>query len=183
MPKVSVIIPVYKAEVFIEKCCRTLFNQTLEDIEYVFVNDCSPDDSIQIIQRTLSEFPHRNSQVKIYSNPENLGVKKTREKGIALATGEYLIHCDSDDWIDLNMYETMYHTAKKDNADLVICGYTIEYRNKQTKVDYPVPFEKNDNLNIELSPIYGSLCNKLAKRSMIKEKNIHFLMILIWVKI
>ena len=74
MPAVSVIIPGYKVERYIERCARSLFSQTLEDIEYIFVNDCSPDRSVEILEKVLEDFPQRKTQVKIISNPENRGV-------------------------------------------------------------------------------------------------------------
>lgn len=122
MPAVSVIIPVYKVERYIERCARSLFSQTLEDIEYIFVNDCSPDRSVEILEKVLEDFPQRKSQVKIISNPENRGVSYTRMKGAENATGDYVIHCDSDDWPDPEMYAKMYSKAVSENLDMVICG-------------------------------------------------------------
>lgn len=122
-PKVSVVIPVYKVEPYIEKCVRTLFAQTLDSLEYIFVDDCSPDNSITVMQRVLEEFPNRKDQVKVIRHNPNEGVAKTRQDGIDAATGEYIIHCDPDDWVELDMYESMYNKAKETNADLVICDY------------------------------------------------------------
>lgn len=111
-PKVSVIIPVYGVERYIEQCARSLFSQTMRDgIEYIFVDDCSPDKSIEILEDILREYPHREPQVKIIRHTENQGIGGTRRTGVKNATGEYIIHCDSDDWVEPDMYEMLYGKA------------------------------------------------------------------------
>ena len=82
MPKVSVIIAVYGAEKYIEKCARSLFEQTLNDIEYIFVDDCTPDKSMDILISVLSDYPNRKNQVKIIHNETNLKQGRTRAVGI-----------------------------------------------------------------------------------------------------
>ena len=123
MPKVSVYIPVYKAGPFMEKCCRTLFEQTLTDLEYVFVDDCTPDDSMEILKQVLDQYPHRKNGVKILRNETNLGVAKTIKKAIEACTGEYLIRCDPDDYVATDLYEKMLQKAQMENADVVVCDY------------------------------------------------------------
>ena len=124
-PSVSVIILVYKVEKFIEQCARCLFEQTLEDIEYIFVDDCSPDASIEILNRVLEDYPARRSQVKILHNEVNRGQAFSRDRGVSAATGEYIIHCDSDDYPSKNLYETLLSKARETGADIVICDYNI----------------------------------------------------------
>ncbi len=126
MPKVSVIIPVYGVEKYIERCAHTLFQQTLDDIEYIFIDDCSPDNSIPVLKRILAEYPNRTNQVVIHRMQKNSGQAKVREWGMKNASGDYIIHCDSDDWIDLNMYEEMYTLAIDSESDIVYCDYIIE---------------------------------------------------------
>lgn len=122
MPKVSVVIPVYNVEPYIERCARSLFEQTLDDIEYIFVNDCTPDRSMEILESVLSQYPHRQSQVTIINNAENLKQAGARTVGMKAATGDYMIHCDPDDWVERDMYETMYQKAVETDADIVTCG-------------------------------------------------------------
>ena len=105
MPKVSVIVPVYNAGLYIERCSRSLFAQSLDDMEFIFVDDCSTDNGIEIVERVLDDFPSRKSQVRFLKNEHNLGQAGTRARGIKMATGDYVIHCDSDDWVEPNMYE------------------------------------------------------------------------------
>lgn len=119
--KVSVVIPVYKVEKYIERCVRSLFEQTLDSIEYIFVDDCSPDNSIAVMEKVLAEYPHRKDQVKIIRHEVNQGVGAARKHGVAACTGDYVIHCDSDDWVDLNFYEMLFAKATAYDADLVYC--------------------------------------------------------------
>ncbi len=125
MPKVSVIVPVYGVEKYIERCARSLFEQTLDDIEFLFIDDCSLDKSVEILKRVLEEYPQRMHQVKIHRMEQNSGQAKVREWGMRNATGEYVIHCDSDDWVSIHMYEDMYNKAVKNGADVVVCDFAL----------------------------------------------------------
>jgi len=126
MPAVSVIIPVYGVEKYIERCARSLFEQTLEDLEYIFVDDCSFDDSITVLKKVIEDYPLRKSQIKILTMPFNSGIAAARRKGIENSTGDYLIHCDSDDWVECDMYERLLNKAKEDSSDIVVCDYFEE---------------------------------------------------------
>jgi len=95
--QVSVIILVYNAEVYIERCARSLFEQTLSEIEYIFVDDCSSDTSMKILEEVLNQYPLRKSQVKIIHNEHNMKQAYSRTVAMLNATGDFLIHCDSDD--------------------------------------------------------------------------------------
>lgn len=125
MPKVTVIIPVYGVEAHIERCARSLFEQTLDDLEYIFVNDCTKDKSIEILKRVLEDYPNRKDSVKIIDNSRNLGLPRTRLAGLKAATGNYVAHCDSDDWVDTSLYESMYSKAIADDADFVVCDFVV----------------------------------------------------------
>lgn len=127
MAKVSVIIPVYGVEKYIENCSKQLFEQTLDDIEFLFVDDCTPDNSINVLKKVLDNYPYRKHQVRIHRMEHNSGQAKVREWGMRNATGDYLIHCDSDDSPDSQQYETMYYTALREAADLVFCDFTKVY--------------------------------------------------------
>ena len=125
MPKVSIVIPVYGVEKYIERCARSLFEQTLDDIEYLFIDDCTPDKSIEILSRVLDEYPQRKNQVIIHRMEKNSGQAAVRKWGMLNATGDYVIHCDSDDWVDVTMYEKMYNKAIEEDADVVVCDYVV----------------------------------------------------------
>ena len=127
MPKVSVIIPIYGVEKYIERCARSLFEQTLDSIEFIFVDDCTPDHSIEILKSIIEEyrlrFEEKNYTVRIERMPTNSGLANVRRHGIQLATGDYIAHCDSDDWVDTDMYRAMYEKAIEDQADMVVSDY------------------------------------------------------------
>ena len=123
MPKVSVIIPIFGVEKYIERCARSLFEQTLDDIEYLFVDDCSPDDSVNILMKVLEDYPNRKNQVVLHHMAKNSGQAAVRKWGMLNATGEYITQCDSDDWVDVTIYQKLYEKAITDNSDIVVCGY------------------------------------------------------------
>ena len=99
MPKLSVLVPVYNVEAWIDKCARSLFEQTIDDVEYIFVDDCTSDRSIEILTATLAEYPRRIPQVKIIHHDKNRGLVASRNTALRVATGDFIIHCDSDDWV------------------------------------------------------------------------------------
>lgn len=164
-PKVSVIIPVYKAEKDIARCCRALFGQTLDSIEYIFVNDCTPDNSVDVIEQVLEEYPQRKSAVKILHQQHNSGVSVCRQLGLHNAKGEYIIHCDSDDWPELDMYEVLYDKAVADGAEVVCCDYRVEYEGKSELVVFPNAYVDRPSFNT--APIEGAVWNKMISRSLI----------------
>lgn len=129
MPKISIIIPIYKVEKYIERCARSLFEQTLDDIEYIFVDDCSPDKSIAILENIIKEYQPRlnkeHKNVRIEKMSQNSGLPNVRRYGIKLATSDYIAHCDSDDWVELDMYQQMYNKAIEEDADVVVCDYVV----------------------------------------------------------
>ena len=134
MPAVSVIVPVYNVESYIARCARSLFSQTLKDIEFLFIDDCSPDRSIEIMREVLEEFPERKEQVTVYRMPQNSGQAKVRMCGLTQASGDYIIQCDSDDYVDTDAYELMYNKAKSEDLDIVTCDIAVERGREHVKI-------------------------------------------------
>lgn len=130
MFKVSVCIPVYNVANYIETCAKSLMEQTLDEIEYIFVDDCSPDNSIELLKKTLSHYPLRLQSVKIIRNDENKGPALSRKRAAESATGKFVYFPDSDDWIEPDMLEIMYNKGIEENADIVKCTYVNEYSNR-----------------------------------------------------
>lgn len=127
-PIVSIIIPVYKASDTIVKCARSLFGQTMtEGIEYIFIDDCSPDDSVARLEGVMKEYSKLSGQVRIVRNPQNLGVSETRKKGIRDAQGEYVAWVDSDDWIEPDMIESMWRTTRQGAVDVVVQNVFMDH--------------------------------------------------------
>lgn len=169
-PKVSIIIPIYNVEQYIERCARSLFEQSLESLEFIFINDCTPDKSIEVLEKVADEYPHRSHQIRIINMPHNSGQAAVRIKGIYSATGEYLIHCDSDDWVDVDMYNILYNTAIAQKADIVDCDYFITDGTTKQIIKDNFPSEKDLIIrNILNQKSANSLCNKLIKRSIFQD--------------
>ena len=116
MPKVSVIVPIYNAEKYLVQCLDSIVNQTLCDIEIILIDDGSTDGSAEICKNYLSD------ERVTYYHKENEGLAAARDDGMLRATGEYIGFVDSDDWLELNMYEEMYQAAKGNDADVVFCN-------------------------------------------------------------
>lgn len=173
--KVSIITAIYNCEKHIEMCAHTLFEQTLDDIEYIFVNDATPDDSIKILVSIIEDYPARRPFVKIINLEKNSGVSNARSIGIQNATGEYVIHCDSDDWIDKDMFERLYNKAKEMGADIVGCNFRHEYTDVQYVFhqQYADSIEENIRRLIN-GKIFPSLCTSLTRRSLIEDNGITF---------
>ena len=129
-PKVSVIIPVYNCEAFLPQCIDSLRAQTMQEIEMIFVCDASPDDSLSILRR----YEAMDSRIRVIAFDRNRGVSAARNAGIELASGEYVIFCDSDDWIEPQMYARLYDMAKAHDADIAFCRVFKDYESKQENV-------------------------------------------------
>ena len=164
-PKVSVVVAVYNVAQFFEQCLRSLFEQTLKEVEYIIVDDCSTDNSMEILSRVLKEYPQRQEQVRVFSHDQNMGVAATKNKGIRCATGKYFVIVDPDDYAELNMLEVMLKKAEEVDADLVICDF---YRFGETwrEVDTSIVDEesyRDDTLNKKFPPF---CMNKLIRKSL-----------------
>lgn len=166
MVKVSIIVPAYNVEKYIEKCLETLVNQTLKEIEIIIVNDGSNDNTKQIAKEYAQNYPEK---IK-YVEKENGGVSDARNYGIKIATGEYISFLDPDDYAELNLYEKMYNKAIEENSDLVDCNFYWEYP-KRLKLD-----EEKTYTNKQEMLVYTRVMpwNKLIKRSIIEENEINF---------
>lgn len=173
-PAVSVIVPVYNVAPYIERCARSLFEQTIESLEILFVDDCSPDDSVEIIKRTLIDYPHRESNTRIIKLSSNGGLAAVRRQGIIEAKGNYIIHCDGDDWVDTDLYKTLYDEAIRTDADIVVCDEVMEYTGYQK----PVAADKlttqgKDIMTDWYKNTVGMFChNKLVRKSLYSDNNV-----------
>lgn len=175
LPKISIIIAVYNCEKYIESCARSLFEQTLDDIEYIFINDATPDNSVQILNDIINKYLHRKPEIKIINLEKNGGVANARQTGITLATGEYVIHADSDDWVDRDMYERLYIKAKETDADIVGCNFRHEFTNNQYDFHQQYANTKEENIRRLINgKIFPSLCTSLTRRSLITDNNVSF---------
>ena len=134
-PKVSIIVPVYNCEKYLPECIASLRRQTLSDIEMIFVCDASPDDSLSI----LREAERTDARIRVIAFPENRGVSAARNAGLDAATGAYIGFCDSDDWIEPQMFEQLYSAAQEKDADISFCRVFKDHPNKQENVPLGFP--------------------------------------------
>lgn len=177
MPKVSFVISVYNVASYIEKFSHCLFGQTLDDLEFVFVDDASPDDSIAIMRRVLEEYPHRKPQVKVVTHPTNLGCAAANRDSYLAATGGYALLVDPDDYFELDIAEKMYNCAVANDADIVYCQAIVENKQGQQFVldmtpDSIIGNGENVNYNTICRKIPGYLWCRLVKRALITDNDI-----------
>lgn len=124
--KVTIAVPVYGVESYIEKCAISLFEQTYSNIEFLFINDNTPDNSLEIIKKTLEKYPHRKNQVRIFNQPVNKGCPAARNLAIQIATGDFILFVDGDDYIETDSISSLVTEQITCNADLVVAHCLIE---------------------------------------------------------
>ena len=174
-PKISVIITIYNREKYIEDCARSLFEQTLDSVEFVFVDDASIDQSVALLYNLLENYPIRKPQTKIIRLETNGGRAVARQTGLDNVSGEYIIHVDSDDWVDYDMLEKLYERAKETHADIVGCNVTHEYRSYKRLFCQDYSNDMDENIRRLLNgKIFPSLCTSLTRTSLIKDNQIAF---------
>ena len=171
MCKVSIIVPVYNVESYLEKCLNSLVHQTLNDIEIIAVNDGSTDKSLDILMNYSCKYPEK---IKVITQ-ENQGLSGARNKGLQFATGEYIGFVDSDDWVEKEMYEEMYKKAISKDFDMVVCDLTYIYENHTKKAYSNIKKDIQTEKEIKKSmlAIYPAAWNKLYKKSLF-ENNVFF---------
>lgn len=173
--KVSVIVPIYNVEKFISRCTQSLMEQTLTDVEYIFVDDASPDGSIAVLRQVLASYPERSNHVRILTHTKNKGLPAARNTGLAVAQGEYIFHCDSDDFVEPDMLEQLYGKATETDADIVWCDWWLSFAKNERYMkqpEYPTAIEALKGM---LSGVMKfNVWNKLIRRSLYAENGITF---------
>ena len=154
--KLSVIVPVYNVEKYLEECVDSLLNQTMKDLEIFLVDDGSTDRSGAIADRVAKENPDRVHTLHL----ENGGQGRARNAALPMARGDYIGFVDSDDWIERDMYEKMLDRAEKTGADVVVCDFLEHYADGREQT-LPACFQDHP-----LSAA-GSSCNKIFRRSLV----------------
>lgn len=170
MIKVSIIVPVYNVEKYIHKCLDSLVNQTLKELEFIFVNDGSPDNSPKIIK----EYQKKDKRIKLL-NKENGGQASARNLGLEHAKGEYIAFLDSDDYVKENMYEILYNRAKKDNLDIVICNNYLVYKDSTVENDPGITNKKEKIISPrEYTTLSPSPWNKIIRHEYLTKEKFKF---------
>lgn len=171
-PLISICVPVYNVAPYIERCVHSLMQQTYENLEYIFVDDCSTDDSISILQNVITKYPHKTEKVKIIFNDCNHGLAYTRRVSIESAQGEWILCVDSDDYIELDTVEHL-HDALSLETEMVVGGYIDHnyYGNNIVDVSHT---PTKDILRAALEDDISRLSGKLIKRNLFAHPNTHF---------
>ena len=167
MPKVSVIVPVYNVEEYLDKCLDSLVNQTLEDIELIVVNDGSADNSEAIISKYKEKYPNKIA----YFVKENGGLSDARNYGIPHATGDYIAFLDSDDYVELSLYEELYKKAIETDADMVECDFYWEYSDTKRIYDSKGKYKDESDMYANARVVAW---NKLYKRNVLLNSGVQF---------
>ena len=173
--KVSILVPIYNVEKNIERCVVSLFKQTYKNIEFIFVNDCTPDNSIEILKQVIERFSEIKDQVYIINLEENKGIAEVRNTALDNAKGEFILFVDSDDYIEIDMVSLMYNRAMTENADIVVCDYLIEWKNKSLTSYQKINNDKIKTINslLELDTM-PAMWNKLIRRSLFNINDLRF---------
>lgn len=173
-PLVSVLVPIYNVEKYIERCARSIFEQAYENLEIIFVNDCTPDNSVGVLRKVLAEYPNRIAQTQIINHEKNLGLAGARLTGLKTSTGKYIQNIDSDDYIDKNMISEMVALAEQEKAGITICDFMYVYTNKKEHIYVNPPLDPLSCLECVLVGIvHSSVCNKLIRRDLFINNRIH----------
>lgn len=133
MYQVSVLVPVYRVEQYIERCARSLFEQTYANLEYIFVDDCSPDNSIAILKKVLEDYPARQAQVRIIRHERNRGLSAARNTAIDAAQGLFITHVDSDDYLDRDAIRLLVDKQVETGADIVTGNFYAVFPSRVKK--------------------------------------------------
>ncbi|WP_304330692.1 glycosyltransferase [Phocaeicola plebeius] len=173
--KVSVVVPVYRVEKFIRYCAETLMQQTLKEVEYIFVNDATPDHSMEILQEVLICYPERQDDIIIVTHEVNKGLPAARNTGLQIAQGEYIFHCDSDDFVEPDMLEVLYTEAVRKEADIVWCDWFLSFEKNERYMKQP----SFDTAHKALKAMLGggmkyNVWNKLVRHKLYVDYKISF---------
>lgn len=177
--KVTIIVPVYNAERYINKCIKSILSQTLDLIELILLDDGSVDQCGKI----CDAIAEKNNNIKVL-HLENGGPSRARNKGIKIAKGKYIGFVDADDYIDPQMYEKLYECAENNQSDMVICRYSIDDGEKITPVEinYEAVYNGKEQIKNDLISLYSkryheglySVCNKLFSNNLLQTNHIQF---------
>lgn len=172
--KLSVIIPVYGVEKYIERCAKSLLEQSFDGVEYIFVDDCSKDNSITLLEKVLKRYEHCNT--RIIHHQENKGLPAARNTGMSVARGDYIYHCDSDDYLEDNALSSLYYSAIEKNADIVWCDIIEDYDSCCKYIKQPNLSSPEDALKEMLSSgMRFNVWNKMCRRTLYEDNGIKFL--------
>lgn len=171
--KISILVPIYNAEKYIERCARSLFIQTYENIEYVFIDDGSTDESINILLRCANDYQNRKEKIKIIHHTVNRGLSASRNTAIRNCSGDFIMHVDADDYIEPNTLDVLAQVQREQNADIVSGNGEMIGHDHTYDIGRKHYGNVNSMICDMLSPtISHTLWGRLIKTSLYKDNNI-----------
>ena len=170
--KVSICVPIYGVEKYIERCARSLFEQTYNNIEYIFVDDCSPDHSMDILKNVIEEYTDRKPSVRIIRHEHNKGLAGARNTAIDNASGDFILHIDSDDFVNEDYVSTIVSKQQEGNYDIVV-NRIVSVSNKEKSYPPYAPTHKNKYVSETLSRKANTqIIGKLIRRQLYTDYSI-----------
>lgn len=172
-PKISILVPIYNVEKYIERCAVSLFEQTYDNIEYVFVNDCTKDNSIHVLEDVISRYPHREQSTIIVNHEKNRGLAAARNTGMANSTGEFISHVDSDDYMEHNAVELLVNQQIELGADIVTGMALMHTQDKEVLLPHPHYRNKEEMVLYMMQPSScHSIWCRLIRKSLYEQHDL-----------
>ena len=173
---VSILIPIYNVEKYIERCGRSLFEQTYHDIEYIFVNDCTPDNSVEILKNIIQEYPQRKEHIRIISHEKNRGLAAARNTAVDNCQTDFLMHVDSDDFLELDAVEKLVKKQNENDYDIVTGNAMMHYKDTSIVLHENEPTDKIKLIKLYIGKFYNHvLWGRLIRTSLYRSNNIQAL--------
>lgn len=176
--KISVIVPLYNEEKYVDKCIESILNQSFKDFEAIIIEDCSTDNSLE----KAKKWSEKDDRIRLIQHEKNMGLSLTRNQGMDESVGEYIVFLDSDDWIEENHLYNLYRTITANNADVVGTGYKEYDASYNLRKDY-VLFNKVTHLPTDClermkylvgSKLIATACSKMYRKSFLVDNNLRF---------
>ncbi len=170
---VSICVPIYGVEKYIERCSVSLFEQTYGNIEFIFVDDCCKDNSINILKSVIERYPNRKELCKIIRHENNKGLGTARNTAISYACGEFIVHVDSDDYVDRCFIEMLVEEQKMTDSDIVSCSFRKLMKTSMSDFDFnKISSPKDLNLAVIKHDVPNNIWGRLIRRSLYVDNNI-----------
>lgn len=170
MYQVSILIPIYKVEEYIERCVRSLMEQTYDNIQYVFVDDFSPDNSCRILEKVIHDYPQRVPNVLIIKHEHNRGLSAARNTAVSNATGFFILHVDSDDYVERDAVEQLVKTQVETDAEIVTGLTLIEYKKYKEVLELrEYPSVRDMTIDVIKPTIRHTIWGRLIKSSLYQD--------------
>ena len=171
--QVSILVPIYNVESYIERCARSLFEQTYPDIEYIFVDDCATDKSMALLSRVIDEYPQRKEHITIIKHNKNRGLSAARNTAVDNCNSVFLLHVDSDDYLEQNAVELLVEKQKSTNADIVTGQALLHNETSIFLMERPQFINKKDFVADMVKPsLHHTIWGRLIRTSLYKDNQI-----------